>query len=330
MFSRFVVAVLAACCLLCPSWAQQTLNHEPTKTSPGVCSPGTYSGNGKKPCTDCPAGKYSKESGVTSCIPARAGYYIPTPRATAETACNSGTYSSTTGATSCDSCPPGYQCPSNNLASPQKCSPGRYSTGGAKECGRCSTGTFNNVQGATGCCDCAAGWFNDQPGNTNCQMCSNQYPYSDPGTGSRNGCSAKPGKWAISPTCTQKSDGTCPGSSPFHVVSAGVKRRVNHAPLCNRMGQKACPVLGYNWRAGHHDHSRTSYECVDIDNDLESCGGCISHGSLGERLEGEGRDCSAIPNVKAVKCRQSRCVIESCRHGFGRSSDGEYCVAEAV
>ncbi|KAF4621248.1 hypothetical protein D9613_000658 [Agrocybe pediades] len=71
MFSRFVVAVLAACCLLCPSWAQQTLNHEPTKTSPGVylnyrdnndrCSPGTYSGNGKKPCTDCPAGKYSKE-----------------------------------------------------------------------------------------------------------------------------------------------------------------------------------------------------------------------------------------------------------------------------
>lgn len=100
------------------------------------------------------------ESGVTSCIPARAGYYIPSPKATTETACKSGTYSSTTGSTSCGSCPPGYMCPNNALASPQRCSPGRYSTGGLTDCTRCGAGTFNNIQGATGCCDCAAGWFN--------------------------------------------------------------------------------------------------------------------------------------------------------------------------
>lgn len=186
MLSRTLTVALTVC-FLRSCLAQSYL--EATKTVPGEtllnrdtntrCSPGTYSGNGKTPCTECPPGKYSKgtyiltsipyfcsisyrllESGVTSCIPARAGYYIPTAKATAETACMSGTYSSTTGCTSCDSCPAGYQCPSMNLASPQKCSPGRYSTGGAKECDRCPAGTFNNIQGATQCCECAAGWFN--------------------------------------------------------------------------------------------------------------------------------------------------------------------------
>jgi hypothetical protein len=104
--------------------------------------------------------KPSTESGVPSCIAARAGYYVPTPGATTEMACQQGTYSASTGSTSCATCPPGYQCPSNALSSPQRCSPGRYSTGGLTECVKCSAGTFNDIQGATSCCDCAAGWYN--------------------------------------------------------------------------------------------------------------------------------------------------------------------------
>jgi hypothetical protein len=141
------------------------------------CSPGTYSKTqGKPPCYDCLAEhiqtvtlssfmspskpKPSAEFGVLSCIAARAGYYVPTSRATTEMACQQGTYSASTGSTSCATCPPGYQCPSSALASPQRCSPGRYSTGGVTECVKCSAGTFNEIQGATSCCDCAAGWYN--------------------------------------------------------------------------------------------------------------------------------------------------------------------------
>ncbi|KAH9485364.1 Protein priA [Psilocybe cubensis] len=308
---------------------------EPTKTFPDIqprngnsrCSPGTWSSKGTTPCNDCSPGSYSKESGVTSCLLARAGYYVPTPRATTETPCQSGTYSTSTGSTSCGSCPPGHMCPNNALANPQKCSPGRYSTGGLTECTKCSAGTFNSIQGATGCCPCAAGWYNDQPGNTNCQRCSNQYPYSGPGTGNRNGCSANPGGWAISPSCSQGSDGTCPGSSPFASVSSKPKRHVIHAPLCRRTGQKACPVYGFNWRGGKH-HSFTSYECVDIENDLESCGGCVQQSNDGEASADGGRDCSAIPNVSTVRCHKSECVIDSCQAGFIRSADGTHCVPD--
>ncbi|CAA7263182.1 unnamed protein product [Cyclocybe aegerita] len=313
-------------------------HEEPTRTFNDVplvprsndrCSPGTYSSNnGYPPCLSCSAGSYSKEYGVTSCRQARAGYYVSSGGATTETPCPSGNYAKETGRSSCPSCPAGYQCPSDALANPQACSPGRYSKGGLVWCEKCSAGTFNNIQGATGCCNCAAGWFNDQPGNTNCQRCSNQYPYSNPGTGNRNDCSATPGSWAISPTSQQDSSGTCPLSSPFAVVSPKARRRVAHAPLCGRTGQKACPVFGYHWRGGHNGHHQSfaSYECVNIDSDLESCGGCVGYSLNGERSPDGGRDCSAIPNVGSVRCHKGQCIIDSCQAGCVLAAGGDLCV----
>lgn len=52
------------------------------------------------------------------------------------------------------------------------------------------------------------------------------------------------------------------------------------------------------------------YECVDVQNDLESCGGCVANDSpFGGRTAAGGRDCSAIPNVDAVRCQKGACVI---------------------
>ncbi|KAH8079682.1 hypothetical protein HD553DRAFT_130033 [Filobasidium floriforme] len=61
----------------------------------------------------------------------------------------------------------------------------------------------------------------------------------------------------------------------------------------------SCPVFG---------RGKTTFECVDIANRLESCGGCIS--------AGQGRDCSEIEGADQVSCRAGDCVVQSCMRGF--------------
>lgn len=102
------------------------------------------------------------------------------------------------------------------------------------------------------------------------------------------------------------------------------------------------------------------YECVDVENDARSCGGCIgppptlargspTHDSV-EDDSARGRDCGTIPFVNGVVCRNASCVIgacsvsllivlarrltatgvgavESCVGGFVPSTDGVYCVS---
>jgi len=65
------------------------------------------------------------------------------------------------------------------------------------------------------------------------------------------------------------------------------------------------------------------YECVDVSASLQSCGGCsLKRDENGDFVEGEGTDCTAIENVKAVECRAGQCEISSCRAGYKRTSLG--------
>lgn len=65
-------------------------------------------------------------------------------------------------------------------------------------------------------------------------------------------------------------------------------------------------MYGMLWGAGY---TRT-FECVDTQTDLESCGGCVDNDSPhGERNLHGGRDCSAIPNVDSVRCVSGKCLI---------------------
>ncbi len=53
-----------------------------------------------------------------------------------------------------------------------------------------------------------------------------------------------------------------------------------------------------------------TYECVDIYNELEMCGGCVHMDSPNREVNLDGgRDCSAIPNVDAVRCQEGICLI---------------------
>ncbi|KAG8897148.1 hypothetical protein FRB99_008398 [Tulasnella sp. 403] len=66
---------------------------------------------------------------------------------------------------------------------------------------------------------------------------------------------------------------------------------------CGR-GYKRCPLFS----------GMGGYDCVDVRNDPESCGGCVA--PEGVTLRGAtGKDCTAIPNVSVAACVSSKCVI---------------------
>ncbi|ORY90772.1 hypothetical protein BCR35DRAFT_328533 [Leucosporidium creatinivorum] len=62
--------------------------------------------------------------------------------------------------------------------------------------------------------------------------------------------------------------------------------------------ETACPIFP---RMG-------TYECIETDNSLESCGGCASRG--------EGEDCTAIKGAQGVGCSAGRCQVFTCQDGY--------------
>ncbi|GAA5860417.1 hypothetical protein JCM3774_000412 [Rhodotorula dairenensis] len=84
-----------------------------------------------------------------------------------------------------------------------------------------------------------------------------------------------------------------------------VKRMIQQEPwesLDSRLlcpsGETACPIFP---RMG-------TYECIDTQIELQSCGGCAS--------KGQGEDCTAIKGAQGVTCQSGKCLVYSCEPGF--------------
>ncbi|KAL6301954.1 hypothetical protein BKA93DRAFT_737700 [Sparassis latifolia] len=195
------------------------------------------------------------------------------------------------------------------------CSPGTFSLTGNTPCQNCPAGSFTSLTGATSCCLCCAGFYSvSMQGASSCTQCNFLDPYSLPGSTSSSQCIIGTGYVT---SCTM-SGTTCPAIIPPLLPTTLIKRRAIKRQLCPR-GHKSCPVYGMSGLRGH--------ECVDIQNDLESCGGCAGSDSpLGQRAEDGGRDCSVIPNVESVSCQGGKCTIEKCSEGHVPSANGEACV----
>lgn len=66
----------------------------------------------------------------------------------------------------------------------------------------------------------------------------------------------------------------------------------------------SCPDLGDREGERRAD-PRSLSQCIDSQNNLEQCGGCVTNG--------EGEDCTMIHGVEAVECQQGRCIVRECR-----------------
>ncbi|GHJ88021.1 hypothetical protein NliqN6_4423 [Naganishia liquefaciens] len=62
------------------------------------------------------------------------------------------------------------------------------------------------------------------------------------------------------------------------------------------------------------------FECVDVLNDIESCGGCVGRNM-------PGRDCSADVHAAVVSCINGECVISECDEGFSIAAENNTCIA---
>ncbi|KAH9828680.1 uncharacterized protein C8Q71DRAFT_681472, partial [Rhodofomes roseus] len=60
------------------------------------------------------------------------------------------------------------------------------------------------------------------------------------------------------------------------------------------------------------------FECVDLREDLTSCGGC---GIVDAQY-----DCTAISNALGVSCEVGTCRVHSCKPGFTLALDGKSCI----
>ncbi|GAA5887770.1 hypothetical protein JCM6882_000747 [Rhodosporidiobolus microsporus] len=135
-------------------------------------------------------------------------------------------------------------------------------------------------------------------------------------------------------TCTssgghirRRNDGTsvCKCPSPFVPNNAGgcslppsarARRYARQAPqvsLRNRDSDEAALVEGDAYRCPSGERacpvgSNGSWECVDVTNELESCGGCPG--------EPSSVNCLSISGVENVACVESQCMISSCLTGY--------------
>ncbi|GAA5845943.1 hypothetical protein JCM3766R1_000868 [Sporobolomyces carnicolor] len=114
-------------------------------------------------------------------------------------------------------------------------------------------------------------------------------------------------------------------------VDAMKKKKIKKPRTFCPPGEVACPISGSTTYEDalkqHMTGNKTvqgimagdgGYECVNVQEALDSCGGCAS--------TGEGRDCTKIRGAVGVGCAESRCLVFSCRPGWKVSMSGEACV----
>ncbi|EDR10188.1 uncharacterized protein LACBIDRAFT_318325 [Laccaria bicolor S238N-H82] len=106
-----------------------------------------------------------------------------------------------------------------------------------------------------------------------------------------------------------------PRNSPIVTIAQAKAHCKSHETVCGLPG-----------REGTLD-----FDCIDIRNDPNSCGGCMAPHPFPEThpsLLPSGKDCSRIPNAKAVACASEECVVKRCKDGWVTNPSQDTCVRD--
>ncbi|POW20455.1 hypothetical protein PSHT_03522 [Puccinia striiformis] len=107
-------------------------------------------------------------------------------------------------------------------------------------------------------------------------------------------------------------DRSCAGPTP-----SGLPRRslaVEDSPANDKCpaGLSACPIS-----SGMTLKPSAGFECLDLQQEVTSCGGCAS--------TGQGVDCTTLKGVSSSGCTEGKCKIFSCKSGYQYSSVHNLC-----
>ncbi|KAG8923391.1 hypothetical protein FRC01_012807 [Tulasnella sp. 417] len=108
-----------------------------------------------------------------------------------------------------------------------------------------------------------------------------------------------------------QADNVCPNPTGPGPTGSPINAKKKRGLHCTK-GFQSCP----------HYSGRGGFECVDTQNDPESCGGCVSLDG-----KGSGTDCTALEGVSVTRCAAGSCIIDACRKGYAKSLDGTSCVS---
>lgn len=106
-------------------------------------------------------------------------------------------------------------------------------------------------------------------------------------------------------------------------VTGAMSRRRRQAAAIAARNAKNCPA-SYSECLVNAATPTTlaSFECIDTQTELESCGGCVNGVYTGQdtasNITSSGVDCTAIPGVSfgSVSCVRGQCVVSRCRRGY--------------
>ncbi|GFZ49555.1 hypothetical protein JCM24511_07675 [Saitozyma sp. JCM 24511] len=108
------------------------------------------------------------------------------------------------------------------------------------------------------------------------------------------------------------------------VGQSGWVRRQLRERLEMERSQKAMAVCPDSLTACIVPGAEQSFECIDPQSELESCGGCINGYFNGNSNSTEAVDCSALPGVAlgGVTCASGQCVVSKCAYGWALTDEG--------
>ncbi|KAA1066242.1 hypothetical protein PGT21_026093 [Puccinia graminis f. sp. tritici] len=108
------------------------------------------------------------------------------------------------------------------------------------------------------------------------------------------------------------SDRSCSGPKPSGLPRRSVAAKNPSVDERCPAGLSACPIS-----SGLPLKLTAGFECLDVLQEVSSCGGCVS--------TGQGTDCTTIKGVSSAGCSEGKCKIFSCKAGYQYSPVNNAC-----